>query len=115
MKDFPIFTTDFGVASLVLREIPYRKEAYITVLDVQEGQLDQLIEECASFCRMAGAERIYAKGHEALMGYPVHALVIQMQGCIEVDPNMVSHLFPVTETTVGKWREICNKRMHDVY
>ena len=26
MRDFPIFTTDYGVASLILKEIPYKKE-----------------------------------------------------------------------------------------
>ena len=29
MKDFPMFTTEYGIASLVLKEIPYKKEAYI--------------------------------------------------------------------------------------
>ena len=38
MKDFPCFATDDGVASLILKEIPYRQEAYIRFQDVQPGR-----------------------------------------------------------------------------
>ena len=31
MRDFPVFPTDCGVSSLILREIPYRAEAYIHI------------------------------------------------------------------------------------
>ena len=58
MKDFPVFTTDYGVSSLILREIPYRREAYIHIQDVQPDQLAEHLRECVSFCRMAGAESI---------------------------------------------------------
>ena len=37
MRDFPIFTSEFGVSSLILKEIPYRGEAYIRIRDVQDG------------------------------------------------------------------------------
>ena len=37
MRDFPIFTTEFGVSSLILKEIPYRGEAYMRIRDVSEG------------------------------------------------------------------------------
>ena len=59
VKDFPMFTTEFGVASLILKEIPYRSEAYIIIQDTQ--QPEQLLQECISFCRMCGAEKIYAR------------------------------------------------------
>ena len=42
MRDFPMFTTEYGVASLVLREIPYREEAYITILSSE--QPEELLE-----------------------------------------------------------------------
>lgn len=114
MKDFPVFTTDFGVSSLILREIPYRQEAYIHVQDVQPGMIREHLAECASFCRMAGAERIYARG-EGLSGvYPVHASVVEMRGVARVDPGKLEHLFPVTEQTVGQWRRICNERLRNV-
>ena len=114
MRDFPIFPTDFGVASLVLKEIPYREEAYITVLDVQPDGLEAHLKECVSFCRMAGAEKIYAKGHEALERYPLHTAVYEMRGASQWDPEQVACLFPVTEETVGRWRAIYNERMAGV-
>jgi len=59
MRNIPIFDTPYGVASLVLKEIPYSSKAYITVQSCLD--LDQLLEECVSFCRAVGAEEIYAK------------------------------------------------------
>lgn len=114
MKDFPFFTTEAGVASLVLKEIPYREEAYITIRDVQPGQLAELLQECVSFCRMAGAERIYAAGHEKLESYPLHTAVYEMRGQALVDQEKVENLFPVTDATVTEWRRIYNEKMRTV-
>ena len=109
-----MFTTEFGVASLILAEIPYRAEAYIRLQSVAPGKLKELIDECVSFCRMVGAERIYATGHEALSDYPQLTTVVEMQGDAQVDWNQVEHIFPVTEQTVSEWREITNSRMAGV-
>ena len=110
MKDFPMFTTEYGLASLVLKEIPYRGVAFVTVQDVQEGKLGEHLGECVSFCRMVGAERIYAKGHEALAQYPLHCVVNKMSMALEHrEPE--ANLWPVTEETVAQWREIYNKGM----
>ena len=114
MRDFPFFTTDFGIASLVLKQIPYRQEAYITLLEVQPEGLDDHLRECAAFCRMAGAERIYAKGHPALERYPLHTAVLEMRGTAWVDKEKLENLFPVTEATVSRWRQIYNERMKTV-
>lgn len=114
MRDFPLFTTDFGVASLVLKEIPYREEAYITVQDVQPDGFEEHLKECVSFCRMAGAEKIYAKGHDDLEQYPLHTAVYEMRSTAWVDKSQLACLFPVTEDTVGHWRSIYNERMRAV-
>ena len=111
MRDFPVFTTDFGVASLVLREIPYKQEAYICIRDVQPGGLKKHLAECVSFCKMAGAEHVYASGHEELSEYPMFTTVVQMRGQILTSPDPAVCLFPVTEQTVGRWREIYNQKM----
>ena len=112
MRDFPVFTTDFGVASLVLKEVPYRQEAYITIHSATEPEA--LLKECVSFCRMVGAERIYAKGHEILSDFPLHTAVYEMKGNAWVDTDKLECLFPVTEATVSKWRQIYNERMRKV-
>ncbi len=114
MRDIPVFTTEFGVASLTLKEIPYRGEAYVRVQDVQPGQLAELLAECKTFCRMAGAEKSYASGHAELAAYPLHTAVVEMRGNAWVDREKLESLFPVTEQTVGRWRQICNERMKAV-
>lgn len=112
MKDIPIFPTECGVASLILKEIPYRQTAYIRVQDVQPGALDALVEECAQFCRAAGAERIFWTA-ENVGGEP-DRVVIGMFGTAWVERSKLENLFPVTEATVTQWRDIYNKRMADV-
>ena len=112
MKDFPVFTTEYGVASLILKEVPYRREAYIIIQATEDPEA--LIAECVSFCRVVGAEKIYAKGHEFLEKYPLHTIIYRMQGEAQVDADNLDHLFPVTEQTVEKWRQICNDAMRNI-
>ncbi len=114
MKDIPVFTTEYGAASLILKEIPYRKESYIRVHAVQPGHLKDLLKECAAFCRMAGAEKVFAAGHKELESYPLHCVIYEMRGIVETEPCHQRDLFPVTEETVGDWRRICNERLAQV-
>ena len=112
MKDFPMFTTEFGVASLVLHEIPYRGEAFILIQDTL--QPEELLAECVSFCRICGAEKIYVRGHEIAEKYPLHCIVYEMWGTARVDETKVEHLWPVTEENVTRWRELMNEKMRPV-
>ena len=114
MKDFPVFTTDWGVSSLILREIPYRAEAYIHIQDVQPEGFEEHLKECAAFCRMAGADRVYATGTQLLQAYPEYMSVYEMRGMAWVDPEKMVNLFPVTEQTVGRWRSLMNERLRGV-
>lgn len=114
MRDFPIFTTDTGVSSLILKEVPYKKEAYIRIGDVQSGGFRAHLEECVSFCRMAGAERVLATGHEALAEYPLEAALLEMRGTAWVEPEKLKNLFPVTDATVDDWRKYHNEKLRNV-
>ena len=109
MKDFPVFTTEYGVASLILKEIPYRQESYIRIQDSREP--DMLLEECISFCRACGAERIYATGDPVLERYPLHTSILEMRGELNIGEDEIPSMFPVTETTASRWREIYNRKM----
>ena len=111
MRDFPIFTTEYGVVSLLLKEIPYKKTAYIRIREVQEEFFREDLAECVAFCRMCGAEVVYAAGHEKLEGYPLYTAVVQMRTVVRIEEEKVKCLFPVTEKTVGKWRSIYNEKM----
>lgn len=112
MKDFPVFTTEYGVASLILKEVPYRREAYIVIQSTEQPA--ELLQECISFCRVVGAEKIYARGHELLEQYPLHSIIYEMRGTADVDEEKVYNLWPVTEETISQWRQLMNERMADV-
>lgn len=114
MKDIPLFTTDCGVVDLILKEVPYRETAYIRIHSVLEGELLPLLRECRSFCRMVGAEHIYAAGHEELERFPRYTSVLEFRGTAQPELEKMANLFPVTEQTVSKWRGIYNERMRNV-
>ena len=112
MRDFPMFTTENGVGSLVLKEIPYRRAAYITIRDSLSP--DTFLAECVDFCRAVGAERIYACGHDFLEKYPLYTTVVQMTCSLFTLEETDACLFPVTEQTVGRWRSLMNERLRSV-
>ena len=112
MRDFPLFTTEYGVASLILKEVPYRQEAYIILQSTE--QPEELLGECVSFCRAVGAEKIYARGHEIVENYPLHCAILEMRGSVEVEEEKVAHLWPVTEEKAGSWRQFLNDRMRQI-
>ena len=112
MKDFPVFTTEYGVASLILREIPYRGIAYIRIQSTLEPE--KLIEECVSFCRMVGAERIYATGHEFLERYPFYTAVWSMACLRQSLGKTDASLWPVTAETADRFREIYNEKIKNI-
>lgn len=107
MKDLPAFTTENGVASIVLQEIPYSQVAYVIIRDTPAPE--EFIKECGDFCRAAGAERVYATGHEKLKVYPYHTAIWKMEGAGMPDQGAVC--VPVTEDTLEKWCEIYNRKM----
>lgn len=112
MKDFPVFATQYGVASLILKEIPYRKECYIHLQSSEEPEL--LLQECISFCKACGAEKIQATGLPILERFPLHTTLLQMRGMIEIREKEVPSMFPVTERTAPQWRELYNRCMNAV-
>lgn len=112
MRDIPMFSTEYGVASLVLREIPYRQEAYIRVQDTSDPE--EFLQECVGFCRMAGAEKIYATGHDALYKYPLHTAILRMQRSMDNLPQTDAMTVPVTEQTLRRWQERYNAAMANV-
>lgn len=112
MRNIPMFTTEFGVASLVLKEIPYTQTAYIHLHS--SLQPDKLLKECVGFCRAAGAERIYAAGDDCLKTYPLHTRVLAMQ-CVRGElADTTAQAVPVREDTLDLWRENYNRKMADV-
>lgn len=113
MRDFPVFTTENGVGSLVLKEIPYSGIAYVTIRD--SSFPTEFLHECLEFCKVVGAERVYATGNEILEKYPLHTAVVQMTASADVISESDASLFPVTEKTIARWREIYNSKMKNIH
>ena len=112
MKDFPVFTTEYGVASLVLKEIPYQGMAYVIIRDSLEPE--KLLEECVGFCRACGAEEIYATGHEVLETRSFHTAMWEMRCDASALPDTDAALWPVQENTLEQWQKIYNEKVRHV-
>ena len=112
MKDIPMFTTENGIASLTLKEVPYTAKAYVTVHSSSEPDL--FIWECADLCRAAGADTVYARGHDSLERFPYHTAVITMSRETAQLPKTDATLLPVQLETLEQWREIYNEAMKEV-
>ena len=108
MTDIPVFDTQNGVGSLVLREIPYRGEAYITVGAATDGAA--FIKEAADFCTAVGADVIFVTGHAAAERYPHYSSVLLLAADRESLEQTDALLFPVTEQTAEKWRTLYNEK-----
>lgn len=112
MRDFPVFTTENGVGSLVLKEIPYSGIAYVTIRD--SSFPEEFLHECLAFCKAVGASTVYATGSGTLEKYPFFTSVIQMAAATDAIPYSDAFVFPVTDQTVSRWREIYNQKMKNV-
>ncbi len=112
MKDIPVFTTEYGVASLILREIPYQQTAYIRIQSSLEPE--KLIEECIGFCRMVGAEKILLKEADGLNKYPLYTAIWQMRCMTDALGDTDAALFPVQEHTVDEFQRIYNEKVSHI-
>ena len=112
MRDFPVFATENGVGSLILKEIPYRHSAYIRIESAAEPS--EFLKECMDFCRMAGARYLYATGHEILDPYPEYTTIWRYTAAKASLPDPGVSLFPVTEQTADRWQELYNQKMRNV-
>ena len=108
MKDMPMFTTEYGVASLILREIPYQQTAYIRMQSSLEPE--KLLRECVSFCRMVGAEKIFVMGDPCLEAYPFHTAMYRMVCHKDSLGDTDAALWPVQAATAAEFQRIFNRK-----
>ena len=112
MHDIPMFTTQNGVAFLVLQEIPNNGVAYICINDSHNPEM--FLQECCDFCRAVGAELVYADGISATGNYPHYTDVIEMRQLLCDIPETTAKLIPVDEDSLEKWRQLYNENMQSV-
>ena len=115
MKNIPVFTAVHGAASLILQEIPYSGKAYILIRSVWTT-VQALLEECRSFCRMAGAETIFASWDlQTLPGE--HAYDLIAMTCIKAQlpaPRQPVELTELTPENGQDYLRIYNSCFRDV-
>ncbi len=113
MRDIPFFSTQNGVAGLCLKEIPYTQSAYITLYDTSD--VAALLDECISFCRAAGASKIFASGNPYLAKFPLHTVILQMFCEKERISPVNAMALSADKESLRLWREIYNKKMQSVH
>lgn len=109
MRDIPVFSTEYGVASLFLKNVPVTKTAYIKIQDTLNA--DAFVRECCDFCKAVGAEEVYCN----LDAHNENCVrIISMARPKAGIPETSALLIPVQEQTVELWREIYNCKMRDI-
>lgn len=111
MRDIPVFTGQYGVASLCLSQVPYKQEAYIRIQSTQDSE--RLLQECADFCKAVGANKVFFTGYEH-HSYAAYTEVWEMVASRESIPDTDAALMPLLEKNLDEWLEIYNRRMRDV-
>ena len=112
MKNIPVFTTELGVASLILQEIAYKQQAYIRIQST--ANQSRFIKECADFCCAAGAKEIYLTGECIPNEFPLYTRIISMVCNRNALSETDAVLVPVTKQTIDEWRRIHNTKMKNV-
>ena len=112
MRNIPVFTTEFGVASLILKEIPYKGTAYVRL----QSSLypEKLLAECEGFCRAAGADVIYATGDASLEKFPLYTKILRMEINKQALPKTEAVACPVIPEEADRWRKLYNRAMTGV-
>lgn len=112
MRDIPVFTTENGVASLLLKNVPATKTAYIKIQDAADAEI--LLRECCDFCKAVGAERIYATGADLIKDDRTCEKVISMTRPKADLPKTNAQLVLVQDESMELWRDIYNRKMKGI-
>lgn len=112
MKDIPLFTTEYGVANLILGSVPGFGTAYARILSARDG--NALARECAQFCRAAGAEAVYATGLPESESWSLSTEIWRMTAQKASLPQSQAELIPVTAETLEEWAALYNRKFRAV-
>ena len=114
MRNIPVFTGEFGAATLILQEIPGRGEAYCVVQWVQPGKTWEFLAECARFCRMAGARRVLASHLPEPPAAPPQVRLLRMACLRSGVPETDAALWPLLPENGEEFLRIYNEGMSGV-
>ena len=86
--------------------------AYIRIQDASAP--NEFLRECCEFCIAAGAQRIYAAGHDCLQGYPLFTEIWEMECQVCDLPHTNALLRPICKDTLEEWKRLYNERMRAI-
>ena len=112
MRDIPVFSTQNGVGSLFLSQVPYTKSAFIKIQDTSDAKA--FLQECIDFCRAVDASHIYISGHEICKSFPLYTSVLRMRAHADTIGDTDACLLPITKDTLSQWQEIYNQKIKHV-
>ena len=112
MRDIPMFATENGVASLIFKKIPYTKEAFVHIRD--SASCNELMKECIDVCRMAGAEKVFATGHNMLEDRELLCSVLRYTASKDKMPETDCAVLAVSIEQKDWWRQLYNDKMSAV-
>ena len=116
MNNIPVFTAQGGTATLILREIPISGKADVLLRTVLPGMEENLTAECASFCKICGAEEIFASWENGDLpflppAYDIYLLHVTKSALPEGKPV---HLVPMTPENDAIYQRIYNRCFYHV-
>lgn len=115
MKNIPLFTSSYGLATLILREISWNGRAYVLVREIwHDGAA--LLEECRAFCLAVGAREVYAAWAEGFETLPAaHAYDMLAMSCPKAALPVESlPLEPLSRENADAYLEIYQRCFRDV-
>ena len=115
MKDIPVFSCPDGIATLILREVPFRGEGYILVRGVF-GTPEGLLAECAGASPRGGCGAAVRRGRSGffrLSGRHPHSRA-RAAGVAAARAGGGGAPVPVTEETAADWAREYNARFRAV-
>lgn len=113
MVNIPVFTTDVGVATLILREIPQFGRAYVLPRSFF-GAPEVLVRECAAFCRSVGAERVDVQLSAAAPGTAFSCEIWELTRPALPAPESGLLLEPLGPEMLDVYRALYNRRFRAV-
>lgn len=112
MKNIPLFTTNSGIASLILEQIAFNQTAYVRIQSSDDPA--GFIRECIDFCRAVGAVRIFAAGDMIPNEYVFSGSVVRMSRDRSGLQSSTASLVSVTRENIDNFRQIYNQRMYSI-
>lgn len=109
MKDIPVFTGAHGIATLVLKEIPWSGCGYVIVRSVWDDG-EAFLQECLGFCRACGAKQVFASwGTEPLPAAHAYDMLQMETEKSALPPEAPVALTELTEENSEAFLDVYNR------